>query len=255
MNKIASLLGGREWRYRAWPFPHVSAKNVFRHEVYKALAHQLHQILARGVSEISVRDRLSRNIPGYDAYSVDLHHTRHGPLGLFLTDDWRDILNGLFRIPSTPYLAAAAHYHQIGSNSGFVHNDFNPVWFPIAKHGSPQMPHHQLCKHRSDILSRSGRITVVRGVAMIFFLLNDSWRPSDGGETGLYVSAYCAVSKPTVRVPPISNSLLAFECTPMSYHAFIHNARTPRMSIVMWTHRPLDEALRKYGAERLERFR
>jgi hypothetical protein len=253
---LAEILAHRKWLRRPWPFPHVIARDVFRRDFYGALAGQLREILSRGLSEAPARDRFSRSIPGYDAYGIGLDRALPGPLAIFLSPLWRDLLSGLFGIGVTPYVFAGAHYHATGSKSGFVHNDFNPTWFPRAATMQIQTPNHELCAYRSGVgpLDASRKIEVVRGAAMIFFLLNDGWRPGDEGETGLYDSARRPVSEPGVRVAPENNCLVAFECTPHSFHAYLTNTRLPRTSIIMWVHRPLEEAAEKYGRENLERW-
>jgi Rps23 Pro-64 3,4-dihydroxylase Tpa1-like proline 4-hydroxylase len=90
---------------------------------------------------------------------------------------------------------------------------------------------------------------------MIFYLLNDGWQSGDGGETGLYDSADADIDCPIVRCPPINNTLIAFECTPRSFHSFISNRRIPRISIIMWAHRPKQEALEGFGADGLEQWK
>lgn len=253
---LAAVLAHRRWLRRAWPFPHVVAANVFAPHFYQALAKQLGDILGRGLSEVPAREQFSRSIPGYDAYGIGLDRAGHGPLRIFLSFAWRDLLSDLFEIGRTPYVFAGAHHHAVGSRSGFIHNDFNPVWFPRASDEQIQTPRHDVCAYRSGDgpLQGSEKIEVVRGAAMILFLLNDEWDADDGGETGLYSSARGAVSAPALCVPPRNNSLLAFECTPRSFHAFLTNPRRPRTSIIMWIHRSLDEAAERHGGDYLERW-
>src|SRR5207244_10936887 len=103
-------------------------------------------------------------------------------------------------------------------------------------------------------LLASEKVEVVRGVAVIFFLLNDGWQPGDGGETGLFADRHSAIGEPELRCPPESNTLVMFECTPHSFHAFLGGNRRPRTSVIMWVHRTREDAIAKYGEERLERW-
>jgi hypothetical protein len=123
--------------------------------------------------------------------------------------------------------------------------------------GEIQVPDQTVCAYKTGegTLPASEKIEVLRGVALIFFLMNDGWRPGDGGETGLYASAQDAISRPAARCPPENNSLVAFECTPHSFHSYLANGRLPRSSIIMWVHRPLEEGIARYGAERIERWK
>jgi hypothetical protein len=257
VESLADVIANREWLRRTVPFHHVVARNVFRPDFYAALCGQLQELLASGLSETPTRDRFSRNIPGYDAYGVGLGAAQTGPVSLFTSPEWRDMMCGVFEIGPTPYVFAGAHHHAIGSSDGFVHNDFNPVWFPRAVHSEIQVPDQTVCAYKTGdgLLRADEKIEVARGAVAIFFLLNDEWRPGDGGETGLYDSASTSGAQPSVRWAPENNSLVAFECTPSSFHAFRSNRRLHRTSIIMWVHRTLEEATAKFGAERLEHWR
>jgi hypothetical protein len=254
---LADILANLAWLRRPHPFPHIVARDVFKHDYYSALTSQVQKMLSRGLSEVPAKEQFSRSIPGYDAYGFGLNHSVEGPLAIFLSTAWRDLLCGLFGIDVTPYVFAGAHHHTVGSRSGWVHNDLNPVWFPRNGDGGIQIPNHEQCAYRTGAgpLSESEKIEVVRGAAMIFFLLNDDWQPGDGGETGLYRSAQTDVTRPAVSCRPENNSLLAFECTTRSYHAFLTNKRLPRTSIIMWVHRCIEEAAVKFGRESLERWK
>ena len=91
----------------------------------------------------------------------------------------------------------------------------------------------------------------VRAVALLFYVGNDPWRPGDGGGTGLYETANQPVDAPSVAVPPRNNTMLAFECTPTSYHSFISNQRSCRTSMIQWLHRGREEAITRWGENSL----
>ena len=65
----------------------------------------------------------------------------------------------------------------------------------------------------------------------------------DGGETGLY-SAYQNELPLISRVPPLNNSLLFFEVTPLSYHSFLA-ANTTRNCFVWWYHTDIKYAFKR----------
>lgn len=257
MLDLGSVLANRGWLKRTSPFPHIVACDVFTLAYYDALAEQVREILDRGLSEHPAPGRFSRNIRGYDAYGLGLDHSFPDPLALFLSAAWRDMLSRLFDVGRTPYVFAGAHHHAVGGKNGFIHNDFNPVWFPRARDGEIRIPDQEVCAYKTGegTLAAHQKTEVLRGAAMIFFLLNDGWRPGDGGETALYASAADAVSKPIMRCPPQNNRLLAFECTPGSFHSYLANWRLPRTSIIMWVHRTMAEGTARYGEDRLERWK
>lgn len=253
---LAGVLGDRAWLRRTEPFPHVVAHDVFTGACYARLAGALRSLLARGLSERPDPRRFARNIPGYDSYGMGFPADAPEPVGLFLSPEWRDLVAGLFGVPRTPYVFAGAHHHAPGSADGFVHNDLNPVWFVRSAHGETRTPEPERCAYKDGAgpLADAEKIEVVRGVAVLFFLLNDGWRRGDGGELGLYRGPAAAADRPDAVVPPVNNSLVAFECTPRSYHAFRRNVRSSRTSIIMWVHRPMADADAVFGHDALERW-
>ena len=249
------VLAHRRWLRCSWPFPHVAAYDVFVPEFHDAISCELRTVLARGLSEHPDPDRLSR-MNGYDAYGSALTESSPEPLALFISEGWRDLLADLFAVGRTPYVFAGIHHHLPGGRPGFIHNDCNPVWFPAATEGI-RLPDETVCAYKSGEGSLAGveRAEVLRGVAMLYFLLNDDWRAEDGGETGLYASREARLAEPDLRFPPRSNTLIAFECTPASFHAYLASPRRSRTSIIMWIHRPLREGLAQFGADRIERWK
>jgi Rps23 Pro-64 3,4-dihydroxylase Tpa1-like proline 4-hydroxylase len=95
------------------------------------------------------------------------------------------------------------------------------------------------------------KVETIRGAVVIYYLMNEGWQPGDGGETGLFTGR--DPGSLAARRPPLNNSLVAFECTPTSFHAFLANRR-PRTSIIMWVHRTVEEAVERYGEEQIERW-
>src|SRR6266566_5230426 len=173
MIELADILANRAWLRREWPFPHVVAQTVFKSGFYEGLTAQLQVILARGLSESPSPSLFSRNIPGYDSYGIGFDHSHPGPAAVFLSPAWRDLMSGLFGVGVTPYVFAGSHYHAVGSASGFVHNDFNPVWFPRCGNGSIQIPRNDICSYTRGAgpLPEFEKVQVVRGAVVLFFLL------------------------------------------------------------------------------------
>lgn len=245
------------WQRHDWPFPHIIAQDVFPPAIYAACAAAVQRLLALGLSESPRGGRFARGMQNYDAYGVGFHAGSDVCLRGFLTPAWRDLMAGLFAITPTPYMFAGAHYHRPQSLSGFLHNDCNPVWFPRAPDDVIQIPDERQCAYKTGrgMLPAPATICVVRGVVLIYYLCNDGWQPGDGGETGLYSDGVQPVERPEKRMPPINNSLIAYECTPHSWHSFIHNRRGARTSLIMWVHRPYAEAVARFGEEGLEQWR
>jgi 2OG-Fe(II) oxygenase superfamily len=253
---LESILSNRAWLRRQHPFPYVVAENVFKPDFYNSLASQTRSIIDRGLSEKPTNGKYWR-MRGYDAYGIGIDSSSPDPLSLFISSSWRDLMCGLFDIGPTPYVYAGSHHHTQGSTSGFIHTDYNPVWFKRSTNEAIQTPSHQACDFRTGAgsLSESEKIEVARAAVVVFFLLNDDWQPGDGGEIGLFESQHLQTSNPAILCPPTNNSLVAFECTPQSFHAFINNKRLPRTSIIMWVHRTMEEADQRFGKGTLERWK
>ena len=255
-RKPHEVITRRAWLRRAWPFPHIVARDVFVHEFYSELAVQLGGILARGLTDAPTGSGFARGMSGYDAYGISITKELGEPLSLFVSAGWRDLMSDLFGIGRTPYVFAGAHHHTPCSADGFIHNDFNPVWFPrAAAQDAIQVPDAGACDFKTGAGSFSAqeKVQTVRGAVVIFYLLNDGWQQGDGGETGLFRGPDDPHSAPAARCLPENNSLVAFECTPQSYHAFLASRR-PRTSVIMWVHRMPGEAFERHGEERLERW-
>jgi hypothetical protein len=251
---LESLLENRRWLQRTDPFPHVVASNVFTSRLHADLTQQLRELLAKGLSEDCDPQRLSRNIAGYDAYAINLQTGQDGPFGLFLSSAWHDMLARIFDVNATGHVNCGLHHHPVGCSSGWVHNDLNPGWFAeTGSNNGVKVAQHHLCNYMSGKRHKPeiSVIETIRAVAMLYYFGNAPWRQGDGGSTGLYRSKDDPVDRPAAVVPPINNSLLAFECTPYSFHSYIRNWRSARTCVIMWLHRPKAEAVARWGQRKI----
>jgi LPS sulfotransferase NodH len=238
---LESVLCPRLWLRRESPFPHVYARQVFKPEVYQSMAEQAQQLLNDG--------HFSRSITGYDASAYSITGRTQGPLSLFMTRSWHDLLARMFRVDATGEMNVALHHHAVGSLSGSPHNDLNPGWFLVDRRRSDGIVVHDPkdgCNYQFGPQDQQPAIERVRAVALIMYLSNAPVR-YQGGETGLYRSASDPIDKPAASIPPINNSLVAFECTTHSLHGFITNPNAARTCVVMWLHRDKAEVERRFG--------
>jgi LPS sulfotransferase NodH len=238
---LSSVLSSRRWMRCESPFPHVYALDVFETKTYQAISDQFEGLLSGG--------HFSRSIPGYDvtAYTITAHTS--GPLSIFTSRAWHDMLARMFGVNATMELNVALHHHAIGSQSGSPHNDLNPGWFADKRRpdGIVVQDPADHCDYRYGSEDPGIRtVERIRAIAVIMYMANPvtGYR---GGETGLYRSTSDEVDKPASAIPPRNNSLVAFECTPYSFHGFIHNPRTVRNCLVMWLHRDKAEAVCRFG--------
>ncbi|MFN2517963.1 MAG: 2OG-Fe(II) oxygenase, partial [Jatrophihabitantaceae bacterium] len=142
--------------------------------------------------------------------------------------------------------------HEPGSASGWPHNDLNPGWFaepPAGAHRIQLPGDNHVDYHRGTHPAGVHARETVRAVSLLYYLANPEWTPGDGGETGLFANFDAAHLGPSSAVAPINNSLVMFECTPFSLHAFLTNRVHARNSVIMWLHRTKDDAIARWGAQ------
>jgi hypothetical protein len=247
---LEAVLTNRRWWYRLDPFPHIVATNVFSSAFYDSLQAVLHEILGRGFGEKDDPERFSHNMPHSDAYAWNFPPDLQGPLSIFYSREWHTMLTRLTGVEATDDVNGALHHHQLLSKSGTVHRDLGLGWFSVQKRPDGINPMDlRCCSYTHGTTKQTGLEVreVVRAITMIYYFGNSPWTPGDGGETGLYRTADAAVDKPAALVPPINNSILIFENTPISYHSFICNKRYVRNSAILWLHQVKSRAALRWG--------
>lgn len=228
------------------PFNHIYAENFFTDAFHELLCQEFEKVMSQGLADQFSLASFSR-FPGYDAYYWLLPPETGYPLNLFYSQEWKDHFSRLFGIPLTNDIVAEFHHHQVDSQDGFVHNDYNLCCFTENRLPNGMNPWYYTCNYdpaQNDMTT--GLVTShMRSIALIYYFNNDPWLPGDGGETALFNSEQdLAAARLT---PPISNSLLAFEVSPDSYHGFRQNFRSERNSLIMWFHTQTDVKLMRHG--------
>jgi hypothetical protein len=248
---VASLLEAREWTLCDEPFPHVRAENVFTPEFHRELEAAFAALLEGTGLASWPGVRFRRNMPGFDAAAVDFEGRVGTPFDCFVSREWCDLFASVFGVQGVRFVSGALHHHAAGSCDGHVHHDLNPGWF--VDDGDAR----GIVLPRADVCYRTGATPtgfelpareMMRAVVIIYYLNNPACSPGDGGETGLYRSGVDAVSDAVVSVPPLNNSLVAFECTPASFHSFRSNRVQPRNSVIVWLHREKQDVLTRWGS-------
>jgi hypothetical protein len=248
---LRRLLQRRLWTRCEDPFPHLRAEQVFTPEFHQELTTAFAAILAGHPPSSWPTACFRRNMVGYDAAAADLNGRVGWPFSVLVSKPWNDLFARLFEIQTNRCIGGALHHHEPGSRDGYIHHDLCTGWF--VDHGDPEqitLPNCDMCSYCYGPTPANAGVPVretVRGVAIIYYLNNADWAPGDGGETGLYRRATDALDQAAVNVPPINNSLLAFECTPRSFHTFRTN-RQARDSVIVWTHRDKPAVIAKWGA-------
>jgi len=251
---LPAILSHRRWWFSDWPFPHFRATDVFASGFYSQLEHSVHELLARGLAEKPDPRRLTP-MDSYDAFGWSVPTGVAGPLALFHDQEWHDLLARLTGVAATGDVNCSVHHHRGGGEHGRIHCDLGIGWFPGAlPTGTVNPSDPAVCSYRHGVVHTPGAPVheAVRAVTMIFYLANPPWR--GGGQTGLYRAAGAPIASPAVSVPPVNNSILVFENTPRALHAFIGNTRSARNSVILWLHRPLEQARLMFGADSLFRW-
>lgn len=231
--ELRAVLANRRWVRRTRPFPHVVATDVFTPGTYATLESGFRELLA-------TPDAFRRDMTGYDAYGFNFRPPVAAPFDLFFRRAWHDAVARAVGVSATGAMSGGLHHHEPGGPDGAIHNDLNPAWFAAEPDpGGTVVADRELCDYGTGTPRQTGvePRSLVRAVAVVYYLANPPWSPGDGGETGLYETRD-AVGRPAVRVPPRNNSLVAFECTPWSFHGFLGN-RAERNSVIQWLHRPM----------------
>lgn len=247
---LAVFLGARRWIRRKKPFPHVIAYNVFCPHIYSRI-------------EIAFQELLEANegrpyMPNYDIDGRTVQNEIAHRFGPMLTRSWHDLLASVLGITATGHVAMGMHHHRVGSRHGFPHNDLNPGWFVGEPSRDELLMSCPEIDYTTGMLLRPASATpieVVRAAAALFYVANPTWKPGDGGTTGLYRSADDDIRRPAAVVPPLNNSMLLMECTPSSFHGFISNRRNPRNSIIMWLHQRKSEVIARWGRHAIVPYR
>jgi hypothetical protein len=238
-----TVIHNRRWWRRERPFPHFVATDVFIKGFHSELSEAFRAVLARGLNQSFVR-----SLRGYDAYIHAFPPEIDAPLSFFISRGWHDLLASMVNVDVTDDVSAALHHHEPRSKDGIVHNDLNPGWF-IRRPRSDGMNSatSSWCNYNHGDPHEQGETPVcrTRAIAMLYFLNNGPWRTGLGGECGLY--AHRDAAEAAVKVAPLDNSILVFECTPYSFHRFLSNRAGSRDSIILWLHRDRQHAIDRWG--------
>jgi hypothetical protein len=240
-------LRNHQWLIKQKPFPYFTAENIFTEEVY--------DYLCEGFKQHEVTFQPQAKLTRYDA-EIRSISPRAAPFFFPLFDQgWLSLIGDAFAVKPSFEVDAATHIHPPRSRAGWIHNDYNPGWFEREAANEVVFSQEGGCDYKRDYSASAGSfVPRVRYITIIYYLLNDNWVPADAGETGIYSCRRQPVDRPDVKVSPLNNSILAFECTPHSFHSFM-GSNTRRNSITLWLHRPMEEARKEWPSHEPVRWR
>lgn len=167
------------WIERTGPFPHVVAREVFRPPLAAAIRAAARDLI-RGSDSL-------RHFGWYDAYACGFQQATSGPLRIFTSREWHDLIAQTMSVPATGHVNGGIHHRPVGTAHGFIHNDLNPVYF--ARDPSPDevvLPDQARVSYTlGNAIPGSLPRAVVRCTTLIYYLGNPTWHVGDGGETAL----------------------------------------------------------------------
>ncbi|WP_051406751.1 2OG-Fe(II) oxygenase [Nocardia sp. CNY236] len=245
---FADLFAHRRWVRRSRPFPHVYARDVFVPTFYHRLTAEWERVR---------RDRSDSAVGGIAGVDrVPLSALRDGPLAIFSAREWHDLIAGLGGVEATGDIEGSVCRHGPETPPEPTHNDLAPAWFPGPSPGPGdiRLPDDSVDTRTGERAPGIDARQSVRAVAVEFYLGNSEWEPGDGGETGLYDHRADATSQSAaIHIPPVNNSLVVFEVTPRSWHAFAGANTKERTCVTLWVHRSRTDAAQRWGGDTIGR--
>lgn len=248
MLPLSELNPDGKWFVCETPFRHVRGEQVLSEPCYAQVQEAFRAIQRGGPTGTESEARFGAGQAGYDALVVAMNQQIGSRFTPFFERRWIDFLASLLNLRALPQVDGGLHHVPVNSRSGWIHNDFCSAWFNSGSDADIVFPDRAKCDYFngkskcSDARPRE----YIRTATMIFYLENDGWNNSSGGETGLYATSRADLG-PSVRVPPLSNTLLLFECTPHSYHRLLTNPGCARNSIILWLHDTVERVQARWG--------
>ncbi len=225
------------------PYPHVVIPDFFKPTAYENLCSVFTEAMRGGL-----HDKRDYTLDGFHAFDIAYDGYTHSPqptvdprhpLSIFYSIEWNLFFSKLFNQCTTTETKVVFHYHPAGDKTGSVHHDHierSPaISVPLSNGVIGYKPLTSISQSYTD-LTRSSKqgAAPFQAIAILFYLLNDGWHEGDGGETGVYSADRATRLK---VVPPINNTLFAFQTSLRSMHTFQTN-RKNRHSIIQWLHAP-----------------
>src|SRR5690606_37200129 len=151
---FVGLFAHRRWIRRTEPFPHVYAREVFTEEFSGRLRAEVARVRTTGGTGDTASPGATA---GREHTAISLWELRDGPLALFTSREWHDLIAGLAEavLPGggAGAVTGTLRHHPVGGQAGETRHE------PTGAAGA---------------------------LALLFHLGPAEWRAGDGGETALY---------------------------------------------------------------------
>jgi len=157
---------------------------------------------------------------------------------VFHSNELKQFISNIFPyVKITKDILCELHYHQIGSPSSWIHNDYELVNFkhdplPNDLNLFNGQVDYRTTEKFNDVFKR------VRAIAIIYYINETPWLPGNGGETAFYLDDVKdhELQKYEKTVAPLANRALIYEINPWSKHAFLSNIMYKRINLIQWYH-------------------
>ncbi len=229
------------------PYPHVVLDDFFHIEQHDRICEYFKKLEAEGKHEEFNPAYLSR-FPGYDAYCWVFEPDVPEPLDVFYSKGLRNHFAQMFDVALSEEVVTEFHHHEVGSKSDCWHNDYNLAYFAEKENSEAEMnPWYFQTNYMGNLHNiATSALERYRAMTLIYYFGDRDWKEGDGGETGIGLNVKGEVMSYS-KVAPHANRMLAFICSPFSYHRFLKNNRSVRNTVILWYHTEVEKGIKKYG--------
>lgn len=232
----------------SYPFNYLVIENLFDQHIENGLSLLFAELIqkAKPIGKVGEVGNLI-----YDALSLplNLEVLRSSTASVLASVELKELIASSLQIRLDNNIMLGMHRHNPPSKAGWSHTDFAVVSFPnIEPNFNGLRVFHEGCgcEYSDDSRDRQpNSIKTARAVACLYYIGNPTWKPGMGGETGVLAEPG---SRVVASVPPRNNSLLVFEISPISYHAYLGSPHAQRNCFIWWYHSAPNYLLHRHTA-------
>ena len=216
----------------SFPYHHYVLHNVFNEDIYNLIVNDCIKNTKRTKRYCDLEN--SKTDYAGKLENIPNEKIKKGT-DFFTSDLWKEFNEQIFDLILTKYIALSFHVHDAPAKKGFLHSDFNICSFMKTKK-KYQLINAPYANDEDDDF-----VKVMRSVAFLYYFNNNPELSFTGdGGTDIFDDK----RKLFNTIKATNNSLLCFEITPITYHAFAGSSYD-RFAIVGWLHSTPAKAIRK----------
>jgi hypothetical protein len=245
----------RKLSISSFPFNYLRIENCFDEELSHSMSNVFDVKVAEGkpIGKVGEEDDLVYSAINYTPQLADLLYTS---IGSIASVQLKNFIGSVFGVSLDENLMIGMHRHNPPSKAGWSHSDFAVVSFPNipCNFSSHRVFTQDYSVNYADdsALLQPDTLKTARSIACLYYTASNHWSAGKGGETGLFLPNRETLA---VKVPPRGNSLLAFEISPLSYHAYLGSASMERNCFIWWYHSPIPYITERYAESIAEKNR